>query len=56
MAGYSVELMQLIETMNLENCTPEVNVADIKITQNDINRSALQLTGFLIILTVIVYK
>ncbi|MBD5087939.1 MAG: HPr(Ser) kinase/phosphatase [Clostridiales bacterium] len=46
MADYSVELIQLIDTMKLENCTPEVNVADIKITQNDINRSALQLTGF----------
>lgn len=46
MADYKVELTQLIETMKLENCTPEVNVADIKITQNDINRPALQLTGF----------
>lgn len=46
MADYTVDMTQLIETMKLENCTPGVNVADIKISQNDINRPALQLTGF----------
>lgn len=46
MAEYNVELTQLIEKMELENCTPDVNVADIKIIQSDINRPALQLTGF----------
>lgn len=46
MADYNVELTQLIEKMELENCTPDVNVADIKIIQSDINRPALQLTGF----------
>ena len=46
MADYTVDMTQLIETMKLENCTLGVNVADIKISQNDINRPALQLTGF----------
>lgn len=43
---YTVELTKLIETMKLENCTPEIHVADIKISQSDINRPALQLAGF----------
>ena len=49
MAGnvtYSVALTKLIETMGLENCTPEVDVTSIDITQSDINRPALQLAGF----------
>lgn len=48
MAGmtYSVDLTKLIETMSLENCTPNVDVSEIKITQSDINRPALQLTGY----------
>ncbi len=43
---YSVEIGRLIEKMNLENLTPEVKLDDIKITQFDINRPALQLAGF----------
>lgn len=43
---YTVELTKLIEQMKLENCTPEVSVTDIKISQTDINRPALQLAGF----------
>lgn len=43
---HTVELTKLIETMKLENCTPEINVADIQISQSDINRPALQLAGF----------
>lgn len=49
MAGnvtYSVPMTKLIETMGLENCTPEVDVTSIDITQSDINRPALQLAGF----------
>ena len=41
MAGnvtYSVALTKLIETMGLENCTPEVDVTSIDITQSDIIR------------------
>lgn len=43
---YSVELRKLIEKMNLENCTPEINIDSIKISQTDVNRPALQLAGF----------
>lgn len=43
---YSVDLTILIEKMELENCTPEVNIDEIKISQTDFNRPALQLAGF----------
>lgn len=43
---YSVELTKLIDKMNLENCTPNVELETIKITQTDVNRPALQLAGF----------
>ncbi len=43
---YTVELMRLIEKMNLENCTPDVYIENIKISQPDVNRPALQLAGF----------
>ncbi len=43
---YSVELTKIIEKMNLENLTPEINTDEIKITQAEINRPALQLAGF----------
>ena len=42
----SVKLTRLIEKMKLENLTPEIDVTDIRITQPDINRPALQLTGY----------
>ena len=43
---YTVELIRLIEKMNLENCTPDIDIKSIKITQPEINRPALQLAGF----------
>ncbi len=43
---YTVELVRLIEKMNLENCTPELDMKSIKISQPDVNRPALQLAGF----------
>ncbi|HEX3022906.1 MAG TPA: HPr(Ser) kinase/phosphatase [Lachnospiraceae bacterium] len=43
---YTVELKKLIEKMNLENCTPDINIDEINITQTDVNRPALQLAGF----------
>lgn len=46
MATYTVDLTKLMETMELENCTPDIDVTDIKITQSDVNRPALQLAGF----------
>ncbi len=46
MGTYSVSMKELIDKLHLENCTPEVNIENIKITQADVNRPALQLTGF----------
>ncbi len=43
---YTVELVGLIEKMNLENCTPEIDIKGIRISQPDVNRPALQLAGF----------
>ena len=40
----SVSLTRVIEKMKLENLTPEID--DVKITQPDINRPALQLAGY----------
>lgn len=42
----SVQLMKFAEKMKLENMTPEVDLTDIKITQSDVNRPALQLSGY----------
>ncbi len=42
----SVALTRLIEKMKLENLTPEIDVEGIRITQPDINRPALQMTGY----------
>lgn len=42
-----VTLTRLIEKMKLENLTPEISVKGIKITQPDINRPALQMSGYL---------
>ena len=42
----SVSLTQIIDKLKLENLTPEIPVEGIQITQPDINRPALQLTGF----------
>lgn len=43
---YAVDLVQLIEKMNLENCTPDIDIKKIKVSQPDVNRPALQLAGF----------
>lgn len=43
---YTVTLKELIEKMHLKNLTPEVNVDEISISMSDINRPALQLSGF----------
>lgn len=42
----SVKLSKVIDKMGLKNLTPEIDVNGIRITQPDINRPALQLTGF----------
>ena len=42
----SVSLAKFIEKMNLKNLTPDIDVDAIQVEQTDINRPALQLTGF----------
>ncbi len=41
-----VGLNAIIEKMKLENLTPEVDTSNIRITQPDINRPALQIAGY----------
>ena len=41
-----VKLTKLIEKMNLRNCTPDIDLNGKYIPVPDINRPALQLTGF----------
>ncbi len=42
----SVSLNKVVEKMKLKNLTPDIETKGIKISQSDINRPALQLTGF----------
>ncbi len=42
----SVKLSKVIDKMELQNMTPDIDVDGIRITQPDVNRPALQLTGF----------
>ncbi len=42
----SIKLNKVIEKMKLENLTPDIDIEHIKVTQPDINRPALQMTGF----------
>ena len=44
--AYKVELKTLVEKMNLKNLTPDVDLSDKDVEIPDINRPALQLTGF----------
>ncbi len=43
---YKVPLKELVEQMNLENCTPDIDVGKVLITQSEVNRPALQLAGY----------
>ena len=43
---YSVELKKMVQKMQLENCTPEIDISHILIKHPDVNRPALQLAGF----------
>jgi len=43
----SVELSKLAEAMDMKNLTPEVDMTDVRVTTPEINRPALQLTGYL---------
>ena len=42
----SVEMKKMVEKMNLRNLTPDIDLSDKRITVPDINRPALQLTGY----------
>lgn len=42
----SVALTKVVEQMKLENVTPDIDMSEIEITLPDINRPALQLTGY----------
>lgn len=42
----SISLQRLIDKMKLTNLTPEIDISNIKITQPDINRPALQMAGY----------
>lgn len=42
----SISLKKLVEKMKLENLTSQIDVNSKRITQTDINRPALQLTGY----------
>ena len=44
--GKGVKLKKLAEKMNLKNLTPQVNLSESFVTVPDINRPALQLTGY----------
>ena len=46
MAG-RVELKKVVEKMDLKNLTPNVDIGDKTLEIPDINRPALQLTGYL---------
>ena len=42
----TVTLDKLVEDMQLKNMTPELDTAETKITLTEINRPALQLSGY----------
>ena len=42
----TVSLRKVIEKMKLENLTPDIDISNIRITQPDINRPALQMAGY----------
>ncbi|MCM1263184.1 MAG: HPr(Ser) kinase/phosphatase [Butyrivibrio sp.] len=42
----NISLSKVIEKMEWENLTPEIDISKIKISQPDINRPALQLAGY----------
>ena len=43
---HGVTISELIEKMKLRNTTPEIDTDKIVLTHPDVNRPALQLTGF----------
>ena len=43
---YTVKLTKLVEKMELVNCTPEIDISQMVLTQPQVNRPGLQLAGF----------
>lgn len=43
---YTVKLTKLVEKMELVNCTPEIDISEMVLTQPQVNRPGLQLAGF----------
>ena len=43
---HGVTITEPIEKMNLRNSTPQIDTDKIVLTHPDVNRPALQLTGF----------
>ncbi len=44
--GHGVKLSEMAEKMQLKNLTPDVDLSDKEVTVPDVNRPALQLTGY----------
>ena len=44
--GASVALSKLVEKMRIENLTPQIDITDYKVITTEVNRPALQLTGY----------
>ena len=44
--GQGVSLKEIVEKMNLKNLTPDVDLAEKCVQVPDINRPALQLSGY----------
>ncbi len=42
----SIKLSKVIDMYELRNCTPDIDISDIRVKTPDINRPALQLVGF----------
>ena len=42
-----VLMTKMIQELNLNNLTPEIDLSDMRIITAEINRPALQLTGYL---------
>lgn len=42
----SIKLSKVIDMYGLKNCTPDVDITDIRVKTPDINRPALQIVGF----------
>ena len=42
----SVKLSKFVEAMGFKNLTPDIDLTKIRLTVPDINRPALQLTGY----------